>query len=102
MLTYTCGFLPYGVSPTLIVFACTKQWRKQSIQRGQCCKSNDEAADDEHKKKGGRQRGQKSGYFKSKDGAGAIEVKSPKRQSNLQKGYGKHVGDWSFHYWLGR
>jgi hypothetical protein len=94
-LTCTCGFLLHGVAHinSLCLPDCTKQRRKQSIQHGQCRKSNDEVADDEHKKKGGRQRGQKSGYCKSKDGVGAIKVKSPKRQSNLQKGYVKHVDD---------
>ena len=59
----------------------------------QCRKSSDEATEDKPKKKAGRQRGEKSGDGKSKDGV--VDEMPPKRQSNCLKGSGKvaSVGD---------
>ncbi|ONM06881.1 Transcription factor jumonji (jmjC) domain-containing protein [Zea mays] len=73
--------------------AGAEEQEKPKRKRGRPCrKSNDEAAGDRHRKKGGRQRGRKRGYGKSKDGAGAVDVKPPKRQRNLLKGSGNRVG----------
>lgn len=73
--------------------AGAEEQEKPKRRRGRPCrKSNDEAAGDGHRKKGGRQRGRKRGYGKSKDGAGAVDVKPHKRQRNLLKGSGNRVG----------
>jgi len=60
--------------------------QKKPKRGHQCCKSNDEATDDEPKKKAGRQRGEKSGDGKSKDDA---VDESLLKDSNRLKGSGK-------------